>query len=231
MWDNKLKAVTFSFDDGVTQDIRMIELLDRYGLKGTFNLNTYLLGEVKKDVFNGETFTIRKVKPEEVKRIYANHEVTAHTLSHKRLTDLEDENEIIRQVEVDRLSLRELSGKEVVGMAYPCGGVNSDSRVANIIKNNTGIKYSRTIHSTYSFDLQDNLLLFDPTVSFTEEEVLTLADKFLNTKTDKPQLFYIWGHSYECDYFRIWERTEKLFDILSGHDDIYYATNREVFGF
>ena len=38
MWDNKRKAVTFSFDDGVSQDIRMIELLDKYGLKATFNL-------------------------------------------------------------------------------------------------------------------------------------------------------------------------------------------------
>ena len=40
----KKKAVTFSFDDGVTQDIRLIELLNKYGLKATFNLNSELLG-------------------------------------------------------------------------------------------------------------------------------------------------------------------------------------------
>ena len=39
MWNGKKKAVTFSFDDGVMQDIRVIEILDKYGLKGTFNLN------------------------------------------------------------------------------------------------------------------------------------------------------------------------------------------------
>ena len=33
MWNGKNKAVTFSFDDGVTQDIRLIELLDKYGLR------------------------------------------------------------------------------------------------------------------------------------------------------------------------------------------------------
>lgn len=40
MWNGKKKAVTFSFDDGVTQDIRLIEIFNKYGLKGTFNLNS-----------------------------------------------------------------------------------------------------------------------------------------------------------------------------------------------
>lgn len=39
MWNGKMKAVTLSYDDGVAQDIRLIELLDRYGLRATFNLN------------------------------------------------------------------------------------------------------------------------------------------------------------------------------------------------
>ncbi|HNX14524.1 MAG TPA: polysaccharide deacetylase, partial [Oscillospiraceae bacterium] len=37
MFDNKKKAVTFSYDDGVTQDIRLIELFNKYGMKATFN--------------------------------------------------------------------------------------------------------------------------------------------------------------------------------------------------
>ena len=40
---NHQKILTFSFDDGVTQDIRLIEMFDRYGLKGTFNLNSGLI--------------------------------------------------------------------------------------------------------------------------------------------------------------------------------------------
>ena len=35
-WQGKLKAVTFSFDDGVTQDKRLVEILNKYGLKATF---------------------------------------------------------------------------------------------------------------------------------------------------------------------------------------------------
>lgn len=43
-FNGKKKAITFSYDDGVTQDIRLIELLDKYGLKCTFNLNSGLQG-------------------------------------------------------------------------------------------------------------------------------------------------------------------------------------------
>ena len=34
------KAVTFSYDDGCYQDRRTAEIFDRYGLKGTFNINS-----------------------------------------------------------------------------------------------------------------------------------------------------------------------------------------------
>ncbi len=44
MFNGLNKAVTFSYDDGVTQDIRLIEMFNRYGLKSTFNINSELLG-------------------------------------------------------------------------------------------------------------------------------------------------------------------------------------------
>ena len=150
----KKKAITFSYDDGVTQDIRLIELLNKYGLKCTFNINSELLSKSGILMRNGNRISHYKVKTEDVKYIYEGHEVAAHTLTHPNLTE-RDDNEVIRQVENDRLNLSELVGYEVIGMAYPCGGVNNDDRVANIIKNNTGIKYARTITSTYSFDLQE----------------------------------------------------------------------------
>lgn len=40
MWNGKMKALTFSYDDGNMADGRLIEILDRYGMKGTFNINT-----------------------------------------------------------------------------------------------------------------------------------------------------------------------------------------------
>ena len=44
MWNGKKKAITFSFDDGVWQDRRLIEIFNKYGLKGTFNLNSEAFG-------------------------------------------------------------------------------------------------------------------------------------------------------------------------------------------
>ena len=38
--DGKSKVLTLSYDDGVVQDIRLINILDKYGIRGTFNINT-----------------------------------------------------------------------------------------------------------------------------------------------------------------------------------------------
>ena len=225
----KLKSLTFSYDDGVTQDIRLIELFDKYGMKATFNINSELLGrpgEIKGG--NGETTSHTKVAPDKVKEIYKNHEVAVHTLTHPNLTTL-DEDEIIRQVNGDRENLSKLCGYDIIGMAYPCGGINNDDRVAKIIQKNTPIKYSRTITSNYSFEPQKNLLRFNPTVYHLEtDKMFELADEFIALKPETPNIFYIWGHSYEFDLYGLWDKFEELLKKLSGHDDIYYGTNRDV---
>ena len=45
------------------------------------------------------------------------------------------------------------------------------------------------------------------------------------------KLFYIWGHSWEFDYNNGWEHMEKVCEKLSGHDDIWYATNIEIYDY
>lgn len=226
---NKLKAITFSYDDGVTQDIRLIELLNKYGLKSTFNLNSELLSHKGILIRNEKRIAHYKVHPEDVKYIYEGHEIAAHTLTHPNLTK-HDELEVIRQVEKDRLNLSELAGYDVVGMAYPCGGVNNDDRVAKIIKENTGIKYSRTITLSNSFDIQDNLHRFNPTAFHLDfENLMKLGQDFIELKTESPKIFYIWGHSYEMDYEAdYWVRLEEFFKLISKHNDIFYGTNKEI---
>ena len=230
MWNGKKKAITFSFDDGVTQDIRLIEILNKYGLKGTFNLNSAklgLLGEPWK-VDWGEVSRVI-INASQVKSVYQGHEVAVHTLTHPNLTTLNDET-VVRQVEEDRKALTELCGYPVIGMAYPCGGVNNDERVAKLIADNTSIRYSRTITSTYSYQLQKgNLLRFNPTLHFLDERTEEVVEKFLALETDEPQLLYIWGHSYELDYSESrWERFESLCKMLSGKEDVFYGTNKET---
>ena len=224
------KAVTFSFDDGVTQDIRMVELLNKYGLFATFNVNSDLLSQRGILDRNGKRISHYKLHPEDVKFVYDGHEVAAHTLTHPFLPGIQDENEIIRQVEKDREQLSDLAGYEVIGMAYPCGGENNDDRVAEIIKNNTGIKYARTIKSVYDFEPQTNLFRFNPSVYYVKfDKMMELGQKFVDLKTDTPQIFYIWGHSFEMDYEEdYWVKLEEFFKLISGKEDIFYGTNKQV---
>ena len=225
----KKKAITFSYDDGVTQDIRLIELLNKYGLKCTFNLNSELLSQKGMLIREGQRISHYKVHPQDVKDIYDGHEVAVHTLTHPNLTQ-RDDAEVIRQVETDRLNLSRLVGYEVVGMAYPCGGVNNDDRVAELIKKNTGVRYSRTITTTGSFDLQDNLYRFNPTAFHLDfDELMRLGTSFIELKPETPKIFYIWGHSYEMDYGAdYWVKLEEFFKLISNKDDIFYGTNKEV---
>jgi len=229
MFNGKFKAVTFSYDDAVTQDQRLIEIFNKYGLKATFNLNSELLG--KPNMLIREDVTVAHVKPRacEIAKIYAGHEVAAHTLTHPSLPKCDDA-EVIRQVQKDVENLSEIVGYQVVGMAYPGGGVNNDERVAKLIRENTDIKYARTITSTHNFDIQSDLFRFNPTVYHHGEfdKMFELAEEFINLETDTPRIFYIWGHAYEFDINNSWARFEEFCKLISGKDDIFYGTNREV---
>lgn len=225
----KNKAITFSYDDGVTQDIRLIELLNKYGLKCTFNINSELLCKRGILIRNEQRISHYKIHTEDVKYVYEGHEIASHTLTHPNLTKC-DTDEVIHQVESDRQRLSELAGYEVVGMAYPCGGVNNDDRVADIIKHNTGIKYSRTITTSKSFDLQENLFRFNPTIYHLDfEEMMNMGQAFVELKTETPKIFYIWGHSFEMDYGAdYWVKLEEFFRLISNKSDIFYGTNKEI---
>lgn len=231
MFNGKLKAVTFSYDDGVTQDRRLIEIFNKYGLKGTFNINSEFLGTENTLTYGSKSVAHNKVSREEIKTLYDGHEVAVHTLTHPHLPALSEE-EIIRQVEKDRQNLSELAGYEVIGMAYPGGGVNFDLRVADIIKNNTGVKYARTTVHTFDFELQKDLYVFNPTVHHNDtDRCMKLIDEFVALETETPKLLYIWGHSYEFDFADNWDFAEEMCRRLSGKRDIFYGTNRECLGF
>lgn len=224
------KALTFSYDDGVTQDMRLIELLNKYGMKGTFNLNSELLGREDYLIREGLRISHIKVEPSRVREIYAGHEIAVHTLTHPNLAEVDRDEEIVRQVERDRENLSALAGYEVVGMAYPGGGVNFTPHTAEVIAGHTGVKYARTTVCNYGFERQENLYQFQPTVYHIMEtdKMFELGRKFLETESDRQQIFYIWGHSYEFDYHDTWKKFEEFLEMMAGREDIFYGTNKEV---
>lgn len=223
---NIMKAVTFSYDDGVTQDIRLVELMDRYGIKATFNLCSGLLGNPPRVAEDGRIITHGKVAPEQVRELYAGHEVAVHTLTHPHIASL-PEDEILRQVEEDRHNLEALVDYPIVGMAYPYG---DQVGVAETLAGKTPIRYARTVTCNSSFDEQTDLWHFQPTAFHLDYDHMDeLARKFLAMQPEVPQIFYIWGHSYELDNDPAnWDRLERFFDLIAGREDIFYGTNRDV---
>ena len=196
-------------------------------MKATFNLNSDLFCKQDSRTVYGETVDQIRISPDEACTLYRGHEIAAHTLTHPNLTQL-GEDEIVRQVEEDRKNLSLLAGYPVIGMAYPCGGINNDDRVAGILKSRTRILYSRTITSTNRFDPQENLLRFNPSIHQLDENRFELAERFLSMNAESPQLFYIWGHSYELDARDGWSELERLLKMLAFRDEIAYDTNRSL---
>ena len=229
-----LKAITFSFDDGVEQDKRLIEIFDRYSLKATFNLNSGLLGKKSSHEAmlygNKIQFNNQRIPIDECKEVYKNHEVAGHSLTHPILTNLSDEG-IVYQIKEDAKNIEEIIGKKVNGFAYPGGYCEYyNERVKNVILSNTDLYYGRTAKSSYTFDLPEDLMMFNPTISHRDlEEREMLAKKFISLEAEKPQIFYIWGHSYEMINEELWYKFEKFCESIAGKKDIFYGTNDQVF--
>ena len=222
-WTKKYKkAVTFSYDDGVTSDLKLLDIFNRYGMKCTFNLN-FGLGPV-----NGGW--INKGKPvnclnlQEHIAAYAGHEIAAHALTHQDLTKISPEEARKEMVE-DRDGLNKLFGQCPAGMAYPYGTFNDE--VVALLKE-LGFQYARTVNESCNFDVQTDLLRFKPTCHHDNGRLFELAEQFLAMEPEEPQIFYIWGHSYEFDGNENWDRIEELCRMLAGRDDIFYGTNAEV---
>ena len=225
--DGKKKAVTLSFDDGVIQDMPFIELLNKYHMKGTFNLNSGLLGKHDWLVQPGLDVNHYKINEDEVEQIYTNHEVAIHTLTHIDLTTVP--NAVISyEIAEDKERLERITGKIVRGMAYPFG--NCNERVERVLEC-CGVEYGRTISSTGRFELPKNFLHWNPTCYYRDENTIELADKFVQSdcvEYEQPQLFYMWGHTYEFDGRNHWQLIESILEILSNHDTIWYATNIQI---
>ena len=58
-----------------------------------------------------------------------------------------------------------------------------------------------------------------------------LEGRFLALETDKPQISYIWGRTYEtdeCPEMISWWKFEQFCEMVSNKDDIFYETNNQV---
>lgn len=225
--EGKQKALTLSYDDGVVQDRRLIQILDRYGLKCTFNIGSGVLGYKGSAVFGGKEVDVSKVSASEVKELYADHEVAGHGLYHSSLTDVGTPTAMYEIIE-DRRQLEKVTEKQVSSFAYPFGTYND--AVKQILRL-AGYSSARTVISTHGFDLPEDFLEWKATCHHNDPQLMTLAKQFCQHAPGfpMPQLFYLWGHAYEFDGDENWYVIENFAAYAAQYsEDIWFATNGQI---
>ncbi len=225
----KRMAVTMSYDDGVRQDKRLISIMKQYGLKGTFNINSGLFSKERSDVEKG------RMTLDEAYELYSGSgmEVAVHGYKHLHLNNIDTANATYEVIN-DRVELEKLFDTVIKGMAYAYG--NYSESVVNILKM-CGIEYSRTTVSTEKFDIPTDWLRLPATCHHKNPKLMELAERFIEGtgQTERwiktPRLFYLWGHSYEFDNDNNWDVITKFAEYIGGRDDVWYATNGEIYDY
>jgi len=222
-----MKALTLSYDDGVEQDIRLLDIMNRHGLKGTFNLNAGLYAPEGTVWPAGQIH--RRLTRRAARDLYAasGQEIALHAFWHGDLPALPPAH-AIWQVMRDKEALEEDFGRIVRGMAYPYGTVSGE--LAATLKG-CGVSYSRTVHSTHQFELPGDWLMWPATCHHDDPRLMELAERFVAGKPYRAQLFYLWGHSYEFEADDNWHVIEAFAAYMGGREEIWYATNQEIYDY
>lgn len=223
--DFKRKAVTLSYDDGVIFDEQLINIMGKNGLKGTFNISTGRFNEENPRILTKENAI--KLYTE------SGNEIAVHGKYHLSLADVSPAM-AVDDVLKDRQALEEWFDKIVIGMAYANGSF--DDNVMEIVKK-CGIEYARTTVSTEKFDIPENWLMMPATCHHKNPRLMELAKQFIESPepkyywSKKPQLFYLWGHSYEFNDEDNWGIIEEFAEYMGNRDDVWYATNGEIYSY
>lgn len=225
----KKKCLTLSYDDGVTQDIRFLEILNKAGVKATFNLNPGLFGVEGKVAAGKKEVPHIKIAKDKIAETYKGHEIAAHGQLHTSMFGM-DPARCTYEILKSRNEIEKLLKKPVTGFAYAFGAC--DETIVAATKA-SGLRYARTVVSTHRFDIPQNFLLWDATCHHNDEKLPELTEEFLS---DDPyfsfyspaKLFYVWGHAYEFDQDDNWDMFEKFIEKVSGRGDVWYATNGEI---
>ena len=210
--EGKHKVLTMSYDDGKLEDRKLVEIFNRYGIKGTFHINSGLVEDEN------------RIKPEEWKELYKGHEVSCHTVLHPTISRC-PLPQVALQVLEDRKALERAVGYPVRGMSYPNGSYTQE--IVDMLPS-LGIEYCRVVGNTDEFAIPENFLLWKATCHHNHN-LIENGTRFTELhKTQYLYMMYVWGHSYEFPRDDNWELMEQFGRLVGGRDDIWYATNIEI---
>ncbi len=228
--DFKTKAFTMSFDDGHDSDIPLVELMSKYNLKGTFNLNSGVLYPVGAEIpachahvplSEAQTLELFKDNP--------SLEVACHGYMHQALGHI-GSADAMHDLLMDRRKLEDMFGPFVRGLAYPYCSYNRDvielARLA-------GFVYGRVVEDDRSMKLPapGTWLEWRPTCHLNDPDAAGLMKWFANEPNlyYHGWLFYAWAHSFDFLEGDRFAELEEKFKTIANRPDIWYATNLEVY--
>jgi peptidoglycan/xylan/chitin deacetylase (PgdA/CDA1 family) len=223
MDDAVMNAIfTCSFDDGHPLDMRMAELLERHGVKGTFYV----------PIKNCEGSAV--MAPRQIKELARGFEIGSHTFDHRYLDDLEAW-EVYDQISKGKKRLEDILGYEIAGFCYPGGRYHQ--RETKLVQA-CGFKYARTI-SNLSFDVGAEQFELPTTIQFYPHSRAVLMSNFATSRhwwrhhagfvlamlngDWLPRLyalfdyaciygkvFHLWGHSREVEELVAWKQIDRF---------------------
>ena len=211
--EGKTKALTMSYDDGKWADERLVELFNRHGIRGTFNLNYGLMERPE------------RIDKDRIRQLYEGHEVATHTMTHPTIARC-PLTETAKEVLEDRIGLESLVGYPVRGHAYPNGSYNEEVKT---LLGSLGIAYGRTaMWESGSMELPTDPMEWNGTCHHNYH-LMDYARTFAEfQKKQYLKCLYVWGHSYEFDRDDNWGLMEEFCAYMGGREDIWYATNIEI---
>lgn len=215
--EGKAKALTMSYDDGKIQDERLVEIFNRHGIRGTFNLNYGMMDK--------KNLTPPRIPKERVKELYRGHEIATHTMTHPTIARC-PLTQAAKEILEDREGLESITGTIIRGHAYPNGSYNEDIKQ---LFRQLGIAYARVVEAVDDYALPTDPLEWHPTCHHNAPDLMEKAEFFAGfQKNQYLKLMYVWGHSYEFDNNDNWNVIEEFCDYMGGREDIWYATNIEI---
>lgn len=217
-------ALTSSWDDGTEFDRKLVAIFNRHGLKSSFYLNSGALGKTA-----GESGWKNYVAAGDVATLYRGHEVGSHTISHPHPWQVPDE---ILRLEFlgDRLRLEELTGYPVRGGVIPYGWPVGNTLLPDQL-GAWGFRYLRYSELNDRFDHPGDFLRWQPT-AHCSMDLETLWRRFQDRLKDTPGvLFYLWGHSYEFEDRKEWDKIDAWARVAGGTDGVWHATNGQIYDY
>ena len=220
--NGKRKAFVLTYDDGVLQDVRLVLLLNKYGVKGTFNLNSLLME--REFVWHHEKIgPVRRLPTAIASHLYEGHEVASHSCTHPDLSGMSREA-IMHELGHDKYLLEQLTGQSVKGFGVPFDYYDG---IAVECVRDLGFVYGRGSEETRSYAPVWDPYRQQAGMFHLSEGLTEFVDGFLRTEEELAACIIV-GHSYDLDAEHLWETTEEICKAVSSNEDVLSMPHLEL---